>query len=313
MANKDCSKYKVAILLAFYEGYEYFDEQIVSILNQTHKNLEIWISNDSENKKKSNTFLKSYKKKYKSKIHLIDGPKKGNFRNFLYLACKAEIQANFYAFCDQDDIWEANKLEVGIDFLRKSPHIKPRLFCSRTLVVDSYNRKITKSPLWINPPSFSNAIVQNIAGGNTMIFNNQARDLIISHGYNINIVMHDWWLYILVSGAGGVIEYCSEPLVRYRQHSSNAIGENNSLKAKIKRFIGIFLGDFSAWNRLHINQLISMPKLLTKNNREIVKGMKSIQSVELLERLKIFKRIGVTKQTKAQNLVLLISVIFGIV
>ncbi|EDK72391.1 glycosyl transferase, group 2 family protein [candidate division TM7 genomosp. GTL1] len=59
-------------------------------------------------------------------------------------------------------------------------------------------------------------MVQNVAGGNTMVFNNAARRLLIAAGSDVDVVAHDWWVYIVVSACGGRVHYDSRPSLRYR-------------------------------------------------------------------------------------------------
>jgi hypothetical protein len=56
--------------------------------------------------------------------------------------------------------------------------------------------------LFVFPPSFRNALVQSIAGGNTMVFNVALKRLIENAG-PLDVPSHDWWVYILVTGSGG--------------------------------------------------------------------------------------------------------------
>ena len=85
------------------------------------------------------------------------------------------------------------------------------------------------SPLFRRPPSFRNALVQSLAGGNTMVLNRPARDLVALASRRARFVSHDWWAYLLVTGAGGAVHYSAKPLVRYRQHAHNLVGANTSL------------------------------------------------------------------------------------
>jgi hypothetical protein len=76
--------------------------------------------------------------------------------------------------------------------------------------------------------------VQSIAGGNTMVFNPAAKALLEAAG-SLNVISHDWWLYILVMAAGGKVYYDPTPYIYYRQHPAALIGGNTSLSAKLKR------------------------------------------------------------------------------
>ena len=105
----------------------------------------------------------------------------------------------------------------------------PLLFCSRTLTITESGTPVGMSPLFRRTPSFRNALVQSLAGGNTMVLNRAARDIVALASRRARFVSHDWWAYLLVTGAGGVVHYSAKPLVRYRQHAQNLVGANTSL------------------------------------------------------------------------------------
>jgi hypothetical protein len=111
-----------------------------------------------------------------SAIHA--GPAEGSTANFLSLTCRADIDADYFAYADQDDVWESDKLERAVNWLKTIPEGVPALYGSRTLLVDARNQHIGYSPLFEREPNFRNALVQSIAGGNTMVFNRAARDLL---------------------------------------------------------------------------------------------------------------------------------------
>src|SRR5690606_25344152 len=95
---------------------------------------------------------------------------------------------------------------------------------TRTLLVDDKNTEIGMSQLFKRPPSFPNALMQNIAGGNTMVFNADLRRVLGSAPPRV--VIHDWWLYLATTACDGLVRYDPEPSLRYRQHGDNLIGMN---------------------------------------------------------------------------------------
>ena len=169
---------KVAILLCTYHGQHYLAEQLDSFAAQSHSNWEVWASDDGS-KDDTHAILEAYQQKWPDgRLSIHFGPAEGFAANFLSLTCKASIDADYYAYSDQDDIWEPNKLARAVEWLNTLPENIPALYCSRTRLVDSNNNEIGVSPLFAKPPSFANALMQNIGGGNTMVFNNAARNLL---------------------------------------------------------------------------------------------------------------------------------------
>ena len=91
----------------------------------------------------------------------------------------------------------------GLGWLQTVPRGTPALYGARTLLIDPEGAYLGRSPLFCRPPTFRNALVQNIAGGNTMVFNEAARRLLMAAGSAVQVPSHDWWLYLLTTAGGG--------------------------------------------------------------------------------------------------------------
>jgi hypothetical protein len=109
----------------------------------------------------------------------------------------------------------------------------PAVYGSRTSLIDSEGQTIGVSPLFRKPPAFANALVQNIAGGNTMVFNEPARQLLIKAGGAVDVPSHDWWLYLLATAGGGTVHYDTWCSVRYRRHERNLVGLNIGIVPRV--------------------------------------------------------------------------------
>ena len=163
---------KVAIVLGFYEGYEFINRQLQSIFNQTHQEFIIFVTDDNSKDKFSLDKLninESNKKKIRIKIR---NKNIGYAQNFLNALVSIDGHFDYYAFSDQDDIWHREKLEKAINSLEEYPYDQPNLYGSRTELIGAREEiKLGKSIEFKKSPSFQNAITQNIFGGNTMVFN----------------------------------------------------------------------------------------------------------------------------------------------
>lgn len=305
------SEKKVAILLATYQGQKYLAEQLTSFAAQSHQNWELWVSDDGSSDE-TTKILQAYKSKFSfDQINIGSGPRSGFVNNFLSLTSNPQISADYYAYSDQDDIWEKEKLARALEWLSSMPKNIPALYCGRTRLIDKSNNDIGFSPLFNKPPSFANALMQNIGGGNTMVFNQAARDLLRKTIDFVPGVSHDWWAYILVSGCGGNVFYDATPTVRYRQHDTNLVGMNSSWLARFKRIRMLFQGRFKRWNDSNISALQSIQHLLTPTNRQLLNEFAIARQQGLLKRLWQMKRVGVYRQTLLGNLGLLVATVFG--
>lgn len=301
----------VVILLATYNGQNYLEDQLKSFEAQTHPNWTLLASDDGSSDE-TLSILKTYQNKW-ANTHdmLLLGPQKGFAANFLSLVCKPEITSEFYAYADQDDIWETNKLKTAVDFLKKIPHQVPALYCSRTKIVDSNNNQQGLSPLFNKKPSFANALVQNIGGGNTMVFNNAARDLLKKAGKDTVVISHDWWTYMLVSGCGGEVFYDPVPEVRYRQHNNNLVGNNMTLKALLERISIVMLGRFKHWNNTNIKALHKHYEMLSPANKKILDDFTKSKKGNFIFRLWYLRKSGVYRQSFLGNVGLIVAVILN--
>ncbi|MGB3918247.1 glycosyltransferase family 2 protein [Thiothrix litoralis] len=300
---------EVAILLCTYNGQHYLSDQLDSIVTQTYPNWIMWVSDDGS---QDNTLsiLAEYRSKWPDgRLSIVHGPGQGFVANFLSLACRADIQADHYAFCDQDDIWEADKLQRALDWLQGVPADVPALYCSRTRLVDADNNSIGFSPLFAKSPVFANALTQNVGSGNTMVFNHAARLLLLEAGATVDVVAHDWWLYMLVSGCGGKVFYDPYPSLRYRQHDANVVGVDLSWSGLWFQFRKLWRGHFRDGNRRHIGALRGLRARLTPESWETLNRFATARDRWLIPRLVGLKQSGVYRQRLSGNLSLIAAAI----
>jgi len=310
LSGSGVAQTKVAILLCTYHGQHYLAEQLDSFAAQSHSNWEVWASDDGS-KDDTHAILEAYQQKWPDgRLSIHFGPAEGFAANFLSLTCKASIDADYYAYSDQDDIWESNKLARAVEWLKTLPENIPALYCSRTRLVDSNNNEIGVSPLFTKPPSFANALMQNIGGGNTMVFNNAARNLLREAGENLPVITHDWWAYMVITGCGGRVFYDAEPTLRYRQHDGNLVGMNATWSARFKRIRMLWQGRFRGWNDSNIAALRALSHRLTPENLEILERFAKAREMSLIPRLIHLKRSGIYRQTLFGNLGLIAAAVF---
>lgn len=288
----------VAILMGTCNGERFIGEQLASIGRQTHKNWSLWISDDGSSDRTPEAIRAFAALHGAGRVHLLAGPRKGFARNFLSLACNDHIHADYYAFCDQDDIWFEPKLEVALAALRTSHGDLPSVYFGRTRSIDVEGREGAMSPLFSRPPGLKNALVQSIGGGNTTVFNTAARRLLRLAGADLDIPSHDWWTYLAVSACGGRVVYDPVPQVGYRQHGGNLVGENSSLAARISRLNLLLEGRFSRWLDQNLEALRRLGSSVTTANRMVIEHFGLARAERLpWRRLANLRRLGLYRQT----------------
>jgi glycosyltransferase involved in cell wall biosynthesis len=300
----------VAILLCSYNGERFIREQLDSIRAQTYGNWKVWVSDDGSCDG-TLAILSEYRKAWGTdRLEVVRGPSRGFAANFLSVACRPEIQADYFSYADQDDVWEKDKLSRAIDQLEGLSEAGPALYCSRTTLVDESGEKLGLSPLFTQKPDFRNALVQNVGGGNTMVFNAQARQLLLAAGPDLGVVAHDWWTYVAVSAAGGRIVYDPQPSLLYRQHGGNLIGSNQGLSARLTRLRLLMRGQLRGWIDANVAGLKRIANSLPSAQRSIFQEFDTSRHGGIVRRLVGLKRSGVYRQTFAGNIGLIVAAFF---
>ncbi|WP_442219628.1 glycosyltransferase family 2 protein [Rhizobium sp. 2YAF20] len=297
----------VAILMGTFNGDRFLSEQLKSINAQTHTDWSLWVSDDGSSDG-TERLIEQFKKDCPRSTHLLSGPRQGFIRNFLTLICHPSIEAEFYCFADQDDIWHPDKLERALDWHQRQDSRTPSLYCARTRTVDEDGSSAGFSPLFKRPPTLSNALVQSIAGGNTMVMNRAARNVLRAAGANVEIASHDWWAYLLLTAAGGIVHYDPVPPVDYRQHDSNLVGSNTGLKASFRRLRMMTRSRFRTWNEMHLNALQSVGPSLSIESHAIIDQFHRVRNGDFFERLWLLYRSNLRRQTLLGNIGLFIAV-----
>ncbi len=303
---------RVAILLALYNGARHLGAQLDSFANQIGVDWSLLVSDDGS-RDKGPQMVRDFAKG--SAVTLIDGPRRGYAANFLHLIAAVGPDAPAVALSDQDDVWLPQKLARGLAAMEGKPG--PVLYCARTRVVGPELQERGLSPVWPRPFGFANALVQNVAAGNTIMLNRAALDLAqeairrMQGAASGDIVVHDWWLYQLVSGSGGLVVHDPVPVLLYRQHAGNLIGDNRGVVAKLRRLGMVLSGSFQDWNGRNIKAMQAAGDLLTPDARAVLARFAALRQGNVLDRLLGLGRSGIYRQTVTGQATLWFSALIG--
>lgn len=235
----------VLVLLSTYNGEKYLDEQIKSLIKQKGVNVSI-LARDDGSLDSTKEILSRWEKK--GAISWYEGPNLKPAKSFWHLVNKAS-NADYYAFCDQDDVWETNKLNAAIEALKKCDTKKPSLYYSPLNPVDQnlnpqiYSHKKKKD-------SLGRSMLISYAAGCTMVFNKELLDF--AQKYNPEFLrMHDQWMYLLCISIDGNIVYDQVSHIKYRQHASNTVGIKVNVLKQLKRLRNSYKnGDSERWKQV---------------------------------------------------------------
>lgn len=223
------------VLLATYNGSKFLREQLDSIESQTWPVTRITVRDDG-----STDGTVSLLEKWaagRSGVCLLRGLRLGVTNNFFALLGNQDEDSEYFAFCDQDDVWLPEKIERAVLALREYAADEPLMYFSRVELVDESLKHLSFSrvPRRIG---FANALVENIAIGCTVVLNRTARNLICERLPQWAL-LHDWWCYLAIGALGKVI-FDETPGIKYRQHGNNQIGGTasrlESFKRRLERF-----------------------------------------------------------------------------
>ncbi|SNR66384.1 glycosyltransferase family 2 protein [Paracoccus sediminis] len=224
----------VTILLATRNGARFLPRQLESYGEQTLADWRVLASDDGSDDA-TPAILERFRRDNPGRVRLVQGPRTGAADNFLSLIRQAP-EADHTAFSDQDDLWLPGKIARAAALLSDPPADRPALYASRVTICDAGLRPAGLSPAPTRPPGFRNALVQNILYGHSIVLNRAATALLRqAAGRGPRVVMHDWWAYQIVTGAGGRIVFDDESHVLYRQHGGNQIGAGPDVTGRLTR------------------------------------------------------------------------------
>jgi glycosyltransferase involved in cell wall biosynthesis len=307
----------VHILMASYQGERYISPQLDSIAAQSYVNWVLSISDDGSIDGTMTKIRSFATRQVANRITVLKGPGCGSVANFFKLIQHAaeSSSAEYYAFCDQDDVWLPEKIERAISMLRVRATAKelPQLYCGRTQLVDSNLNPIGLSQRPNRPLAFRNALLQNIAGGNTMVFNRSLLK-ILSQVPAANSVQHDWTAYQVAAACGGLLLYDPDPVLLYRQHSANVVGGRRKWLEHLRHLKNILRGRYRQWNDQTELALAGLESHMTLSSRQQLEQFRYIRHAKgRLFRYRAGLSSGLYRQTRRGQVAFLTALFFGLV
>jgi glycosyltransferase involved in cell wall biosynthesis len=309
------SKY---ILLATYNGAAFLPEQMESILSQTD-GWELLVRDDGSSDG-TQELIRNRVAGGAPIIFIDEGQSRlgarGNFARLLEIAW--EKGADYCALSDQDDLWLPSKLAEQLNQIKlleqKFPHC-PILIHSDLEVVNqnldiinpsfmSYQKIHHESS---NPLNI--LLCQNFVTGSTVMINRPLLELALP--VPGEALMHDWWL-ALCAAAFGRLEYCAEPLVKYRQHTNNAIGAKN-----LRQLMNPLKNNWpSHWSSGCDNlagsmlQARALADRIRKHDPEnsllhLIEEYASLMELPSLNRIKTLKKSGIHMQSSLRHMLMI--------
>lgn len=223
------------MLISTYNGEKYIKEQIDSVLNQTYSDVCIYVRDDGSCDSTID-ILTEYEKN--DQIILIKGNNIGYGQSFLQLLQYAE-DGDYWAFCDQDDIWFGDKLEKAVARLEKLNQKEPNMYVHDFFVTDETLNIQYQYGNYIPHYSFQMAITECLHMGFSMVVNRKLRSQMLL-GNIANLTTHDWWAELIAMEFGNI--YVDDYVGAYHRRLDASVS-GSSLKNRIRWFWGALRGE----------------------------------------------------------------------
>lgn len=293
----------VTILMGLHQGAAHLRAQLDSLSAQVHADWRLVVSDDGSRDAGPAILAEYAATRSPGQVTCVQGPGRGFAANYLSMLAGLPDDPGWVAFSDQDDVWLPDRLSRGLAALAGEGLA---LYCSRTWVTGPDLSGRVLSPRFRRPASFRNALVQNVVAGNTILLNPAAARLMVASARVVPaVVAHDWWAYLLITGAGGRVVQDPEPTLLYRQHGGNTIGSNAGWRARMRRLRQVWAGRLKDWNDINTAALEASARFLTSETRAILSDWKRMRAAHPAPlRLIRLARLRLYRQTCASAAVL---------
>lgn len=272
---------KIAVLLATYNGEDYIERQIASILAQSNVVVHIFISDDRSSDRTPEVIRKICDTSPRVSCINYDEKFGSAAKNFFWLVCRVDVaDFDFVAFADQDDIWHLDKLQTAVaemethgacgyssDVIAYWP-----VSGKKRLVKKSYDQ--THLDQWFESPG----------PGCSQVFKSrpfQAFQAMVRDHYDqiMKVDYHDWLVYAYFRHHSFPWYISDKPKMLYVQHKNNQIGANIGFSQHVKRLKLIR----SKWYRQQVELIHA---IVANTDRPFVAECVNIGNAFLLRRKK---------------------------
>ncbi len=278
------TKKRVAVLMSTYNGEKYLREQMESLFGQEGVDITICVRDDGSSDG-TVAILREYAEA--NKIILYTGENLGFAKSFQEVTRLAP-HCDYYAFCDQDDVWLPKKLLNAVEVLEKEDDTIPLMYYTNFTVVNENLEQIVKNSRGYieehDPKRFQNALLCTGANGCTEVFNNATREAFLRVPPD-RIIGHDYSINTIASGLGRVI-YSPESSILYRQHGGNALGYATGTLKNLIRSMKCFV--HREMRRLRYREAMTFKYLfydkMTPDKQEFIDLMTQYRDAKRLKR-----------------------------
>ncbi|MHA8067235.1 glycosyltransferase [Aquirufa sp. ROCK2-A2] len=249
----------ISVALCTYNGEKFLEKQLLSILHQT-KMIDELIVFDDLSSDSTIEILNNFQTKVPFNVSIHQNTiNLGSCKNFEN--CMKACTGDVIFLCDQDDVWEPQKVEKQLEFLMEHPE-KDAVFSNATMINQSGQPTGMTSfeqiqfvdqfqELWNNGGAFDILLRGYVVTGATLAIRSRILPEIFPVPRIIDELIHDGWISLWLS-IQNRIGFLNDTLIQYREHASQQVG----LKGKSK-FVTL-------WDRFTRNREEKITKIRKK-------------------------------------------------
>ncbi|NNE74427.1 MAG: glycosyltransferase [Acidimicrobiales bacterium] len=216
----------VTILLSTFNGARFLPEQLASIAEQTHDDWLLHVSDDGSDDDSAAIIESFAAGDDRVRVYQAES---GQGPAAAYLRLLGTVDTPYFALCDQDDLWQPNRLSYTVGLLEavrsESNAVErpwPAMVATDATLIDEAGELIAESALDqrrvpIEGVTFGQLLMLNAAIGNTITGTRELAELARAIADGRPVVMHDWWL-ALVAASRGTFVLDRTATVQFRRH-----------------------------------------------------------------------------------------------
>lgn len=306
--NLDIGK-RVLVLLATFNGIKWLPEQVDSILGQTGVSVRLLVSDDMSIDGTAE-WLRELSSQ-DDRVILLPHLRKfgGAATNFYRLILDAGILAyDYFAFSDQDDIWEHDKLRRHIliasngGFDGVSSNVTAFWPNGKSTVIMKTSAQRELDYLFESAgPGCTYLITPWLIGELRKV-------LLDSDSGAANVALHDWLVYAVCRSSGRKWHIDNISSVKYRQHESNEFGANHGVRAKLSR-IGKLR---SGWYRGEVIKVLKVCMTISSQDTLYTNLLEMLSARTIRGRLKLLSMVNKARRKTIDRIALLAAIAFGL-
>lgn len=293
---------RVQVLLSVRDGAAYLGAQLDSLAAQTDVDVDVMVRDDGSQDSSASVVAA-----FADRVPMTvtgDPVPLGMPATYLHLLGRVSADRDFYAFCDQDDVWAAEKLALATSALTSlSADGQPALWVCAAAPFDDHGP--LQAPGRTSDPCLGNALVESVGPGCCMVWNRALMQRLVVPAAD-SAVLHDSWLYASATILGQVLVE-PRPLVRYRVHEHNTIGIDTRLATRIHRHRTAPASGAPTWEGLAAAVLAAYGPQLSADQRHLAVAM---ASGDRSARLRAWLRHDIRRSSPGDNLQLLVRLMW---